>query len=104
MRRLRLRLHPTKCRLHRTSERVAFLGFVLQRRREAVHVSLKTENVRRFRRRMGTLQALYAAGAVDIDEVASRIRAWLAHARHGHTRAVCERVLAELAFSRRAEP
>ncbi|MCX5742210.1 MAG: reverse transcriptase domain-containing protein [Proteobacteria bacterium] len=101
---LRLRLHPTKCRLHRTSERVAFVGFVLQRRGDAVRVALKTENVRRFRRRMGTLQALYVVGAVDIDEVASRIRAWLAHARHGHTRALCERVLGELAFSHSFEP
>lgn len=101
---LRLRLHPTKCRLHRTSERVAFLGFVLARRGDVVQVTLRSENVRRFRARMRELRLLHAAGAVELSDIASRIRAWLAHARHGHTRALCERVLAELAFSRTAEP
>jgi len=97
---LRLRLHPTKCRMHRTTERVAFVGFILEHRGDAVRVTLKTENVRRFRRRMGELRRLHAAGAIEIDEVTSRIRAWLAHARHGDTRALCERVLGELSFSR----
>lgn len=97
---LRLRLHPTKCRLHDTRERVAFLGFVLERRGDAVRIRLRRENVRRFRRRMRDLRLLHAIGAIEIEEVTSRIRAWLAHARHGHTRALCERELAELAFSR----
>jgi hypothetical protein len=97
---LRLRLHPTKCRLHRTSERVVFLGFVLARRGDVVRVTLRSENVRRFRARMRELRMLYALGAVGLDDIASRVRAWLAHARHGHTRALCERVLAELAFTR----
>ena len=91
---------PTKCRLHRTDERVGFLGFVLERRGDAVKVSLKTENVQRFRRRMRELRALYVAGAIEIDEVTSRVRAWLAHARHGHTRRLCRRALAELSFAR----
>jgi hypothetical protein len=95
-----LRLHPTKCRLHRTSEPVAFLGFVLARRGAAVQIRLRTENTRRFRRRMRELRALHAAGAVEIDEVTARVRAWLAHTRHGHTRSLCRLVLAELSFSR----
>lgn len=99
---LRLRLHPTKCRLHDTRERVAFLGFVLERRGDAVRIRLRRENLRRFRRRMRDLQLLHAIGAIEIEEVTSRVRAWLAHARHGHTHALCKRVLAELAFSRGA--
>lgn len=79
---------------------MAFVGFILERRGDAVRVTLKTENVRRFRRRMGELRRLHAAGAIEIDEVTSRVRAWLAHARHGDTRALCERVLGELSFSR----
>jgi len=95
---LRLRLHPTKCRLHRTTDAVAFLGFVLQRRGDAVRIQLRRENLRRFRRRMREVQALFASGAISASEVTSRVRAWLAHARHGHTRALCERVLSELSF------
>jgi hypothetical protein len=81
-------------------EPVAFLDFVLARRGAAVQIRLRTENTRRFRRRMRELRALHAAGAVEIDKVTSRVRAWLAHARHGHTRSLCRLVLAELSFSR----
>ncbi len=97
---LRLRLHPTKCRLHRTTDAVAFLGFVFERRGDAVRLRLRNENLHRFRARMRELRLLYAAGAVSVDDVTSRVRAWLAHARHGHTRALCRKVLADLAFTR----
>jgi hypothetical protein len=72
---LRLRLHPVKCRLHRPTEPVAFLGFVLQRVENAVRVRLRTENVRRFRSRMGRVRALHRAGAIDTEQVTARVRA-----------------------------
>ncbi len=61
---LRLRLHPEKTRLHRTSDRVGFLGFVLQRRGDGVSVRLRSENPRRFRLRMKSARALFQAGAI----------------------------------------
>ncbi|WP_437827413.1 hypothetical protein [Sorangium sp. So ce1153] len=64
----------------------------------AVAVRLREENLRRFRARMREVRLLYELGAIDAGEVASRVRAWLAPARHGHTRALCRRVLDELAF------
>ncbi|MBN1606057.1 MAG: group II intron reverse transcriptase domain-containing protein [Polyangiaceae bacterium] len=97
---LRLKLHPRKTRLYRTTEPVPFLGFVLQRRGSAVSVRLRPENLRRFRKRMRKVQALYAAGALEAHEVRSRVQAWLAHARHGHTRTLVRRVLSELVFRR----
>lgn len=95
---LRLRLHPKKCRLHRTSEPVAFLGFVLRREGSAVGVRLRSENVRRFRARMALVSALYDAGALELEDVTSRLRAWLAHAQHGHTRSLVRRELSRLSF------
>jgi hypothetical protein len=97
---LRLRLHPSKCRLHQTTESVAFLGFVLRRRGDAIVVRLRTENLRRFRARVRFMQQLYACGAIGPDDVGDRIRAWLAHARHGHTRTLCRRMLRDFAFAR----
>ena len=97
---LRLRLHPSKCRLHHTTESVAFLGFVLRRRGDAVVVRLRTENLRRFRARVRFMQQLYACGAIGPDDIGDRIRAWLAHARHGHTRTLCRRMLRDFAFAR----
>lgn len=93
---LRLRLHPEKCRLHRTTEPVAFLGFVLQRHQDDVRVKLRSENVRRFRARIQTARQLFAAGALELDDLLNQLRAWLAHARHGHTQALCRRELAHL--------
>jgi hypothetical protein len=98
---LRLRLHPVKTRLHRTSDPVAFLGFVLRRVESGVQVRLRTENVRRFRRRMALTRVLFEAGALGPAEVVAQVRAWLAHARHGHTRTLCERELTRLAFIRK---
>ncbi len=95
---LRLRLHPQKCRLHRTTEPVAFLGFVLTRVENAVQVRLRSENVRRFRARMALVSALFDAGALELDDVTARLRAWLAHARHGHTRSLVQRELQRLTF------
>jgi RNA-directed DNA polymerase len=97
---LRLRLHPSKTRLHRTADPVAFLGFVLQRVDGGVRVRLRTENVRRLRRRMAATRVLYEAGALDPEQVVVQVRAWLAHARHGHTRRLCERELSRLSFVR----
>jgi hypothetical protein len=97
---MRLRLHPGKTRLFRTSDPVPFLGFVLRRTPDGVSIRLRHENVVRFRRRMAAVRALHAAGAVPLAEVTTRVRAWLAHARHGHTRALCEAELARLRFGR----
>jgi hypothetical protein len=93
---LRLRLHPDKTRLHRTTDPVVFLGFVLRRRGGAVSVRLRSENPRRFRRRMLTARRLFEAGALELEDLVARVQAWLAHARHGHTRAICARELERL--------
>jgi RNA-directed DNA polymerase len=101
---LRLRLHPVKTRLHRTADPVAFLGFVPRRVKDGVQVRLRTENAQRFRQRMSLTLALFESGAVDPAEVIAQIRAWLAHARHGHTRTLCERELSRLVFVRAQVP
>lgn len=95
---LRLRLHPGKTRLHRTTDPVPFVGFVLRRTPTGVSVRLRHENVVRFRRRMAAVRTLHAAGALPLAEVTQRVRAWLSHARHGQTRALCEAELARLTF------
>jgi hypothetical protein len=89
----------TKCRLHRTSDPVPFLGFVLRRSGEGVSVRLRSENARRFRRRLRRNLRLFRAGALEADEVLARVRSWLAHARHGHTRSLCRLELERISLS-----
>lgn len=97
---LRLRLHPDKTRLHRTSDPVPALGFVLQRRGDGVRVRVQHDNVRRMRQRVRALKVEYAAGGLRPAEVSGRLQAWLAHARHGHTRTLLERECQAWVFRR----
>lgn len=102
--RLRLRLHEGKTRLHRTTDPVPFVGFVLRRRAQAsVQIRLRHDNVVRMRQRMAYSRALYRAGAIGLDEVTAQVRAWLAHARHGHTQALLTTELARLRWGGAAD-
>lgn len=97
---LRLRLHPDKTGVRPTTERLPFLGFELQRRGDGVRVRLQQDNLLRMRQRVRALRALYQVGALLPEEVTARLRAWLAHARHGHTRSLVERELQRWRFQR----
>ena len=99
--RVRLKLHPTKCEIRATRDGFAFLGFRIRRTDVGVAVHLADESVERFRARMAEIMARYEVGAVEPEEVRSRVMAWRGHAMHGHTRALCRKVLDELVFVRR---
>ena len=89
--------------LHRTSDPVTFLGFVLRRKGDGVQVRLRHDNVVRMRQRMALVQGLYRAGALEIEAVRSHLMAWLAHAAHGQTKALVEAELRRLSFVRGEE-
>ena len=75
--------------------------FVLRQRPDAgVSVRLQSDNIQRFRARMQETLTLYDAGAIEAGDVVCRVRAWLAHAQHGDTRALCKQELARLAWVR----
>jgi hypothetical protein len=92
---LRLDLHPGKSRIYRVADGVTFLGW----RIFPGHARLVRPNVIRFRARMRDMQTRYAQGSMTWEEVAQRIQAWLAHAAHGDTWKLCERVLNEFSFT-----
>jgi retron-type reverse transcriptase len=79
---LRLRIHPDKYRLLPTRLGVDFVGFVSfanGRRR------VRTENVRRFARKLRRLRWEARQGRRAWSEVTLRVRAWAAHAAHGQS-------------------
>jgi len=90
----RLKLHPTKTRVFRTSDGLDFLGFRVWPHRRR----LKKENLNRMKRRLRLLQMLRAAGRIGLPEVRQRIRSWLAHAAHGDTYGVAGALLREFTF------
>lgn len=78
---LRLRIHPGKSRVYRTRDGVTFLGWrVFPGRRRLVR-----GNVVRWRRKLRAMQAAFSEGKMALDDVTSRVRAWIAHAEHGNT-------------------
>ncbi len=78
----RLRLHPRKTRIIETTAPSEFLGFVLL---SGGWRRLPEANVRRFRNRLRGLRDRLACGRVTDEEVACRVKAWVAHAEHAHT-------------------
>jgi len=78
---LRLRIHPGKSRVYRTSDGITFLGWRIFPER----TRLVRENVVRFRRRLETIRESYNEGRIGLAEVRQRIRAWIAHAAFGNT-------------------
>ena len=91
---LRLRLNEGKSRVCRTDEGITFLGFrVLPGR-----TRIKRDSVRRFQRRLARLQADLGQGRANVQDVTRSVQAWLAHARHGDCRALCDAILASAIF------
>lgn len=96
MDRLRLRVHDDKTRVYRTADGITFLGWRLFPER----ARLDRGNVARFRRTMRRLRAGYASGALEWNDVEQRVRAWIAHAAHGNTLRLRERLMDQFAFRR----
>jgi retron-type reverse transcriptase len=93
---LRLTMHPVKSQIFETRHGANFVGFrVLPDR-----IRVRTENLRRARRRLRRMQAAYATGALRVDEVTRRLQSWIAHLRHGDTWRLREQMFTHLVFTR----
>lgn len=77
----RLRLHPIKTQIHRTRIGASFVGFQVLPDR----VRIRSENLRRARRRLRQYRRLFATGGLSAQEVGHRVRSWVAHLEHGDT-------------------
>jgi RNA-directed DNA polymerase len=93
---LRLRLHDGKSRVYRTADGVTFLGW----RIFPDSKRLVRENVVRFRRRLRDWQRAYGEGRMDWEDVHRRVLAWIAHASHGNTMQLRQRIFSDAVFRR----
>ncbi len=93
---LRLKLHSAKTAIHRLTDGVNFLGF----RFFPDHVRVRQENLRRARRRLREMAALYGTGDLSAVEIRNSIQSWHAHIRYGDTFRISEKILNGLVFSR----
>ena len=96
---LRLMLHPIKSQIFPTTRGPSFVGFrVLPDR-----IRVKSDNLRRSRRRLRGYQKRYAVGEMSAQKVKECIRSWIAHLEHGDTWRLREKVFACLVFRRSRE-
>jgi len=93
---LRLKIHPVKSQLSETRKGANFVGFrVLPDR-----IRVRSENLRRSRRRLKKLQEAYRSGEFGLDRITQSVRSWVAHLEHGDTLRLRQRVFSSLAFAR----
>lgn len=81
MKRVRLTLHPVKTFIAPVTSGVNWLGFRLLPDR----VRVRTENLRRGKRRLREQQTEFRLGRLSKSQMDSSIQAWAAHLAHGDT-------------------
>ncbi|MBE9140829.1 RNA-directed DNA polymerase [Nodosilinea sp. LEGE 07088] len=94
--RLRLKIHPVKSHISKTQQGANFLGFRIFPDR----IRVRTENLRRARRRCRELQISYAARKIDLNRVVTGLQSWEAHLKHGDTQQLRRHIFNSLVFSR----
>lgn len=89
--RLRLTIHAG-AHPRPVTEGFPFLGFVVYPYRRP----LKRRKLVQWRRRLRALLLGYEEGRIGRTELLASVRGWLAHARHGDTRVLCEKLIQSL--------
>jgi retron-type reverse transcriptase len=93
---LRLKIHPIKSQIFATCKGANFMGFrVLPDR-----LRVRTENLRRSRRRLRQLQDRYANREIQLSDVVQSLQSWEAHLKHGDTWQLRQQIFSTLVFSR----
>jgi retron-type reverse transcriptase len=93
---LRLKIHPIKSQLFETKIGATFLGF----RIFPHQIRVKNSNLHRARRRLKQLQADYATGNIEWQDVKQSLNSWVAHLEHGNTWQLRQQIFGSLVFSR----
>ena len=77
----RLRIHPVKSQITHVTYGENFLGFRIFPNK----IRVKSDNLRRARRRMKDLQDDYKNGLKGMDEIGQSIQSWVSHLNYGDT-------------------
>ncbi len=92
---LRLVAHPGKTLVRRVADGIPFLGW----RIFPTHRRLKRENVRDFLRRLRAQTIAYTRGELSLEDWTTRTQSWVAHAAHGDTYRLREKIFAGVTLS-----
>jgi hypothetical protein len=92
---LRLVLHPTKSLVFPVKVGLDFCGFRLY----PTHRRLRRSNIRRFVRRFRGQREAYWRGELSLTEMTTSVQSWIAHAAHGNTWRLRERLFNDYPLS-----
>jgi len=92
-----LRLHEGKSQIYKTATGIKFLGFRLYNNFRR----LSTQNIRFFRKRLRSYEALFMLGEMTQCRLRDSVRSWVAHSSCADTHGLRIRILNEL-FERNA--
>ncbi|EGJ33169.1 MULTISPECIES: RNA-directed DNA polymerase [Moorena] len=93
---LRLKLHPIKTQLFATKQGANFLGFHIL----PDCLRVRTENLRRARRRLRRMLVEYKQGKITRQEVSQSLQSWFAHLEHGDTWQLRQQIFSSLPWVR----
>jgi retron-type reverse transcriptase len=93
---LRLKIHPIKSQLFETKYGANFVGFRILPN----FIRVRTENLRRAKRRLKKMQRDYICGKISSEKVSQSIQSWFAHLEHGDTRQLRQKIFATLVWTR----
>jgi hypothetical protein len=92
--RLRLTLHDRKSVVFPVAEGIDFLGY----RVFPTHRRMRRVAVRRFTRRLRSLQEAHRSSNIDVHRVSQSIQSWVAHSHHAQTYRLRQAILSRAAF------
>lgn len=93
---LRLKIHPIKSQLFETRLGANYVGFRILPNQ----IRVRTENLRRARRRLKFMQRKSNQGKINSEKVSQSIQSWFAHLEHGDTWQLRQQIFTSLAWVR----
>jgi hypothetical protein len=92
----RLRLHPVKVEVMPTDAGVGVFGYHVWPHKRR----LRTDNARRFARRMRQWSKAYRQGRMSLADIRPRLASWIGHAEYGDTLGLRRKILSQVVFSK----
>ena len=93
---LRLELNPKGTMIGRTGDGIDFVGY----RVYADRVRIKKASIKRMKKRLKVMQAMYRKGTASIWKISHRVRSWLGHCCHADAGALVQNILAGAVFTK----
>lgn len=93
---LNLELNQRGTMINKAANGIDFVGY----RVYADRVKIKKASIKRMKKRLKVMQAMYRKRTASISEITQRIRSWLGHCCHANAGTVVQRVLTGAVFTR----